>query len=61
MVSSVTATLFAFVAVVADPADPSMFTPVRLWLALVLFNAIEVVPINRLLLPKTPDGIVPDS
>ena len=64
LVSSVIAMLLALVAVpavVADPADPSMLTPVRLWLALLRFNAIEVVPINRLELPKTPDGIVPDN
>lgn len=64
LVSSVIAMLLALVAVpavVADPADPSMLTPVRLWLALLRFKAIEVVPINRLEFPKTPDGIVPDS
>lgn len=58
------AMLFALVAVpavVADPALPSMLTPVRLWLALLRFKAIDVVPINRLELPRTADGMVPDS
>lgn len=56
--------MFAFVAVpavVADPALPSMLTPVRLWLALLRFRAMDVVPMYRLELPKTPDGMVPDS
>lgn len=53
--------LVAVVAVVADPALPSMLTPVRLWLALLRFKAMDVVPMNRLELPKTPDGMVPDS
>ena len=63
-VLSVIATLLALVAVVAVlalPALPSIETPVRLWLALVRFSAIDVVPINKLELPNTPDGIVPDS
>lgn len=63
-VLSVVATLVALVAVVAvdaDPALPSIFTPVRLWLALLRFKAIDVVPMYRLELPKTPDGIVPDN
>ena len=58
---SVTPTFVAFVALVADPADPSMFTPVRLWLPLARFRAIEVVPMYRLELPKTELGIVPVS
>ena len=64
VVSSVIATLFAFVAVpavVADPADPSIFTPVRDWALLDRLSAIAVVPIYRLELPNTPLGIVPDS
>ena len=64
VVSSVTPTFVAFVAVpavVADPADPSMFTPVRLWALLARLRAIEVVPMYRLELPKTPVGIVPDN
>ena len=55
------AAFVASVAVVADPALPSMLTPVKLWLALARFNAICVVPMYRLELPKTPDGIVPDN
>ena len=64
VVSSVIATLFAFVAVpavVADPAEPSIFTPVRDWALLERLSAIEVVPMYRLELPKTALGIVPDS
>ena len=64
VVSSVIATLLAFVAVpavVADPAEPSMFTPVRDCALLDRFKAIEVVPMKRLELPNTPLGIVPDS
>ena len=53
--------LTAFVAFVALPALPSIDTPVRLWLALARFSAIDVVPTNKLELPKTPDGIVPDN
>ena len=63
-VLSVTATLFALVAVpavVADPAEPSIFTPVRDWLALARFRTMAVVPIYRVELPKTELGIVPDS
>jgi uncharacterized membrane protein YeiH len=47
VVSSVIATLLAFVAVpavVADPAEPSIFTPVRDWALFERFSAIEVVP-----------------
>ena len=51
----------AVVAVVADPADPSMFTPVNDWALLDRFKAIAVVPMYRLELPNTPLGIVPDS
>lgn len=51
----------AFVAFVALAAEPSIETPVRLWLALLRFNAICVVPTYRLELPNTPDGIVPDK
>ncbi len=64
LVSSVIATLVAFVAVpavVADPAEPSIFTPVRDWALLERFSAIAVVPMYRLELPNTPLGIVPDS
>jgi hypothetical protein len=64
VVSSVIATLFALVAVpavVADPADPSIFTPVRDWALLERLSAIAVVPMYRLELPNTPLGIVPDS
>ena len=64
LVSSVIATLVAFVAVpavVADPAEPSMFTPVRDWALLARLSAIVVVPMYRLELPNTPLGIVPDS
>jgi hypothetical protein len=64
VVSSVTATFVAFVAVpavVADPAEPSMFTPVRDCALLDRFRAMEVVPMKRLELPNTPLGIVPDS
>jgi hypothetical protein len=64
LVSSVIATFVAFVAVpavVADPAEPSIFTPVRDWALLERLRAIEVVPMYRLELPKTPVGIVPDS
>jgi hypothetical protein len=64
VVSSVIATLLAFVAVpavVADPAEPSMFTPVRDCALLDRFRAMEVVPTKRLELPNTPLGIVPDS
>ena len=49
----------ALVAVVADPALPSMFTPVNDWLALERFNAIAVVPMYTELLPNTPLAIVP--
>ena len=64
VVSSVIATFVAFVAVpavVADPAEPSMFTPVNDWALLARFKGIEVVPTYRLELPNTPLGIVPDS
>ena len=64
LVSSVIATFVAFVAVpavVADPAEPSIFTPVRDWALLERLSAIEVVPMYRLELPNTPLGIVPDS
>ena len=64
VVSSVIATFVAFVAVpavVADPAEPSIFTPARDWALLDRLRAIEVVPIKRLELPNTPLGIVPDS
>jgi hypothetical protein len=64
LVSSVIATFVAFVAVpavVADPAEPSIFTPVKDWALLERLRAIEVVPMYRLELPKTPVGIVPDS
>jgi hypothetical protein len=64
LVSSVIATFVAFVAVpavVADPAEPSIFTPVRDCALLERLRAIEVVPMNRLELPKTALGIVPDS
>ena len=64
LVSSVIATFVAFVAVpavVADPAEPSMFTPVKDWALLERLRAIEVVPMYRLELPNTPLGIVPDS
>jgi hypothetical protein len=64
VVLSVVATFVAFVAVpavVADPAEPSIFTPVRDWALLERLRAIEVVPMYRLELPKTPVGIVPDS
>jgi hypothetical protein len=47
VVSSVIATLLAFVAVpavVAEPAEPSMFTPVKDCALLDRFRAIEVVP-----------------
>jgi len=47
VVSSVIATFVAFVAVpavVADPAEPSIFTPVRDWALLERFSAIAVVP-----------------
>ncbi len=47
VVSSVTATLLAFVAVpavVAEPAEPSMFTPVRDCALLDRFKAMAVVP-----------------
>ena len=63
-VSSVIATFVAFVAVpavVALPALPSMFTPVNDWALLARFNKIEVVPMKRLELPKTAEGIVPES
>jgi hypothetical protein len=53
--------LVAVVAVVADPADPSMLTPVSDWLEDDLLSAIEVVPMYKLELPRTPDGIVPDN
>jgi hypothetical protein len=64
VVLSVVATFVAFVAVpavVADPAEPSIFTPVKDWLALDRLRAIEVVPTYRLELPNTPLGIVPDN
>ena len=64
LVSSVIATFVALVAVpavVADPADPSMFTPVRDWALLDRLSAIAVVPMYRLELPNTPLGLVPDS
>jgi hypothetical protein len=64
VVSSVIATFVAFVAVpavVADPAEPSMFTPVRDWALLERLSAIAVVPMYRLELPNTPLGIVPDN
>ena len=64
LVSSVIATFVAFVAVpavVADPAEPSMFTPVKDWALLDRLSAIEVVPMYRLELPNTPLGIVPDN
>jgi uncharacterized membrane protein YeiH len=47
VVSSVIATFVAFVAVpavVADPAEPSMFTPVRDWALLERLSVIAVVP-----------------
>jgi uncharacterized membrane protein YeiH len=47
VVSSVIATLVAFVAVpavVADPAEPSIFTPVKDCALLARLRAIEVVP-----------------
>jgi hypothetical protein len=64
LVSSVIATFVAFVAVpavVADPAEPSMFTPVKDCALLDRFSAIAVVPTYRLEFPKTPLGIVPDN
>ena len=64
LVSSVIATFVAFVAVpavVAEPADPSIFTPVKDWALLDRLRGIEVVPMYRLELPNTPLGIVPDS
>ena len=64
VVSSVIATFVAFVAVpavVAEPADPSIFTPVRDWALLERFSAIAVVPTYKVELPKTPLGIVPDN
>jgi hypothetical protein len=64
VVLSVVATFVAFVAVpavVADPAEPSIFTPVRDWALLARFKAIEVVPIYRFEFPNTPLGIVPDN
>lgn len=54
--------MLAFVAVPAvdaDPALPSMLTPVRLWLALARFRAIVVVPMCSDELARTVDGIVP--
>ena len=56
--------LFAFVAVVAvlaDPALPSILTPVKVWLALARFKAIVVVPTCNDEFPKTVDGMVPVS
>lgn len=64
VVSSVIATFVAFVAVpavVADPAEPSIFTPVRDWALLERFKAIAVVPTYKVELPNTPLGIVPDN
>ena len=61
VVLSVVATLVAFVAVVAVPALPSIDTPFKVWLALVRFSAIAVVPMYTVELPRTADGIVPDS
>ena len=55
------AAFVAFVALPADPALPSILTPVKLWLALARFKAICVVPMYRLELPSTPVGMVPDS
>ena len=55
------AAFVASVAVVADPALPSMLTPVRLWLALARFKAIAVVPTYNVEFPNTPLGMVPDS
>ena len=49
----------AFVALAADPALPSIETPVRLWLALVRFRAMVVVPMSNDELPSTVDGKVP--
>ncbi len=49
----------AFVALAADPALPSIETPVRLWLALARFSAMVVVPICNDELPSTVDGMVP--
>ena len=34
--------------------------PVSAWLAEALFRATDVVPTNKLLLPSTADGIVPE-
>ena len=51
--------LVAVPAVVADPALPSIETPVRLWLALARFSAMVVVPICSDELPSTVDGMVP--
>jgi uncharacterized membrane protein YeiH len=64
VVSSVIATFVAFVAVpavVADPAEPSMFTPVKDCALLDRFSAIAVVPTYKVELPNTPLGIVPDN
>ena len=58
MVLSVTPTFVAFVALAADP---SIETPVRLWLPVPRFNAMAVVPIYTVELPRTVDGMVPDS
>jgi energy-converting hydrogenase Eha subunit C len=47
-------------AVVNVAAEPSMLVmPVRAIAAVVLFNAIAVVPMYNVLLPRTADGIVP--
>lgn len=51
--------LVAVPAVVADPALPSIETPVRLCTALVRFRAIVVVPMCSDELPSTVDGMVP--
>ena len=44
-----------------DPADPSIATPVNDCDALLRLSAMAVVPMYRVLLPRTPEGIVPVS
>jgi hypothetical protein len=56
---TVVAVVLNTVAVVDDDAIVSI--PVNDIAAEALFNAIDVVPTNRVLLPNTPVGIVPDK
>jgi hypothetical protein len=48
-------------AVLAEPADPSIFVPVKLIDPDALFRATAVVPIYTVELPNTALGIVPDK